>query len=79
MPTKRQLEILRLMRDTDEELVYEGRHAYIGNQRTNSATIMALLRLMALCTDQCSRIGEGTLERYTINETGLQILKDAGY
>jgi len=74
--TKRQLQILRKMRDEDEELVYEGRCCYVGLERTSSATVTALLRACALRADQFNK---GKVERYTINETGREILSEGGY
>lgn len=70
--TNRQAEVLRLMRDTDEELVYERGCGYLGLERVAARTVFALLRLMAIRTVGGS---PGELERYVINETGLELLR----
>ena len=73
--TPRQREILTLMadhKDTDDgELVYEAGTAYVGLECTNGKLVLGLLRLCAIHLDE----GEpGGFERYSINETGLQML-----
>lgn len=73
--TDRQHEILTVMADkadTDEgELVMEGREVWLGLERTNKATVLALLRLCAIRLES----GEpGGCERYTINATGLDLI-----
>ena len=73
--TKRQLEVLRIMRDTGEELVYERGEGYMGYSRVAPRTVFALLRVMALRKTDGS---PGELERYIIGETGLAILKREG-
>ena len=71
--TKRQLEVLRKMRDDkDNELVYSRGIAYIGLERVAPRTVFALLREMAISMDQFSEVGD--CERYTINDIGLKIL-----
>jgi hypothetical protein len=66
------LEALRMMRDDDEELVYERGRCYVGDQRFAARTAFKLWRLMAVRT--VSEHGHG-LERYAINETGLALLR----
>lgn len=72
--TKRQLEILTVMRDRadDEfgELVYERGRGYVGFTTVAARTVFALLRLCAISACQC---GTG-IERYRINETGRHLL-----
>lgn len=70
--TRRQIQILRTMRDTDEELVYSKGEAYVGNEHVAPRTVFALVRAMAVSMDQFSEVGK--VERYTINETGRTIL-----
>ena len=70
--TKRQLFILRMMHDLEEELVYERGHGYVGLTRVGKSTVMALIRAMAIRADPHSTVGK--FERYTINETGRSIL-----
>lgn len=75
MITKRQLQVLRLMRDNDQDFVYErGRSGYVGLERVSKETMLALIRLMAVRLDPYSVIG--VFERYTINETGRKICED---
>lgn len=66
--TKRQLEILRIMRDDEEELVYYGGEAWLGNERVSSRSLFALLRVCAISLDTFSKVG--AFERYHLNETG---------
>jgi len=76
--TKRQLELLAIMRDADEELVYERGTGWVGDTRVSARTLFALLRACAISLDQYSaQPGEG-LERYTLNETGRNLLSEAG-
>lgn len=78
--TRRQLEVLRIMRDADAvdpggdegELVRECCDAYLDDVRIASRTVNALLRACAISQDQHAGI-----ERYRINETGLAILASA--
>jgi hypothetical protein len=78
--TKRQLEILRLMRDAGEsedgELCYEHGEGWLGSERVHRRTVFALLRACAISADQFNK---GDMERYHINETGRQILEQARY
>ncbi len=74
--------ILRWMAsdEGDGELVTEGREAWYGSNRTNVATVNALLRL-CLISDQT---GDGALSGaryhyYTINEEGRAVLRDPDY
>lgn len=69
------LDILVTMRDEDEELVYEKRRAYLGTKRVDASAVHQLSILMAIHLDQFSQVGG--FERYTINETGLNLLKEA--
>jgi hypothetical protein len=72
--TKRQREILTVMRDTDEELVYESGRGYLDCSPVAARTVFALLRLCAISLDPYSaKPGEG-VERYTINGTGRALL-----
>ena len=73
--TRRQLQILRMMRDNDEELVYSKGQAYVDYEQVAPRTVFALLRAMAISMDQFSDVGK--CERYTINETGLKLLEEA--
>ena len=76
MLTKRQREVLTIMRDKAGseagEIVYEKGEGYLGNRRISSKTIFSLIRLTALraCGDQ-----NGGLERYRIGQTGIELLK----
>ena len=75
--TKRQREILSIMaahrHDDKGELVYERGLAYLGNDRVASRTVFAFLRMMAISLED-GEVGVG-LERYRINDTGLQLLR----
>jgi hypothetical protein len=71
--TIRQLQILRKMRDEDEELVYSKGRGYVGDEQIGPKTLFALLRVMAIKLDQFSRVGD--CEYYTINETGEALLE----
>ncbi len=73
--TRRQIQILRMMRDEDEELVYSKGEAYVGYEHIAPRTVFALIRAMAISMDQFSELGK--CERYTINETGLELLRKA--
>lgn len=77
MLTKRQLEILRMMRDQDEELVYERGHGYVDLEKVSGRTLFGLLRAFAISLDQSGKVGEG-LERYYINGTGKKLLDELG-
>lgn len=72
----RYIQCLLLMRENDDELVYERGEAYVSLEKFSGATVFKLLRMCAIRHDQYSgeQGGKG-LERYTINETGLNILK----
>lgn len=73
--TPRQREILIMMRDEDEEIVYEGGTAWVGDEQIAPKTVYALLRVAAISLDQFSKVGG--CERYSINETGLKLLEAA--
>ena len=66
--SKRQMKMLRIMRDDDEELIFEDDHGYIGTHPLGAGTFHALLRACAI------RSTGGSY--YEINETGLEILKE---
>ena len=73
--TKRQLETLRVMRDEEEELIYDHGVGYVGDTFVvGGRTVFALLRAMAISAESDSEPGEG-LERYHINDTGRALLK----
>ena len=70
--TKRQLEVLRIMRDRDEELVYEQGEGWVDDEKIAPRTFFALLRS---CAISCVEIGQvGRLERYRLNSTGRSYL-----
>ena len=73
MLTKRQREVLTIMRDKDEELVYEKGRGYLGYSPVSPGTVMQLLRLAAIRMEDGAEVGK--FERYTINETGRKILE----
>lgn len=78
MLTRRQREILTLMRDgrgDDAELVYERGRGCVGVERVSGRTVFALLRAAAISADGFSG-GPGDFERYTINETGRGLLEE---
>ncbi len=68
---KRQLEVLRLMKD-GEELVYENGVGYVGYTRVGPSTVLALMRAVAIRACQDSDFGR--VERYVIGEIGRQLL-----
>ncbi len=68
----RQRELLTLMRDNEEELVYEAGIAYVGLVSTNKRMVDSLLRLCAIRLEDGFALGG--FERYTINGTGLKLL-----
>jgi hypothetical protein len=71
--TKRQLQILRLMRDRYEELVDGLGVARVGAELTSHTVTLALLQAGAITiTDTW-----GDCRRYSITETGRQMLKSA--
>lgn len=72
MLTKRQREILTVMRDTEEELVYERGQGYVGDSPVAARTVFALFRLCAVRNVSDTK---GGLERYVINETGTRLLQ----
>lgn len=73
MLTKRQREILTIMRDQDEELVYERGVGYIFESPVAARTVFALLRLCAISLQSDSE--PGGFERYRINGTGRKLLE----
>ncbi len=72
MLTKRQAEVLRIMRDEGEELIYERGMGYVAYSPVAARTVFALLRLAAITLSQFSTVG--VYECYTINETGRAAL-----
>lgn len=83
MLTRRQLDLLTLMRDREDadpgcdeaELVREGGDAYLDDTRIASRTVDVLLRACAIRAEQDSHVA---FERYRINETGRELLTRAG-
>jgi Fe2+ or Zn2+ uptake regulation protein len=71
--TERQLAVLRMMRDQDEELVREGLQGWVGLERTSLRTVNALLWACAISLDSFSKLGG--VEVYEINETGRKLLE----
>jgi hypothetical protein len=73
--TGRQLEVLRTMADRQDsdagELVYERGQCWLDLERVAPRTLTALLRACAIRAEH--RDGD-TVERYTINETGLALI-----
>ena len=76
--TRRQLEVLRLMRDReiadpgcdDAELVYERGQGFLDLDRVSGRTVFALIRACAIRREDMN----GSFERYRINETGRGIV-----
>jgi hypothetical protein len=60
------------MRDEEEELVYERGQGFVGDSSVAPRTVFALLRLCALHAEHGSE--PGGFERYSINETGTDLL-----
>ncbi len=58
--------------DADFEVVCEGLLCYQSHTRVSLATVNSLLRLCAI-TEEAS---DGSFHRYTINETGRNLLRD---
>lgn len=77
--TRRQLQVLKMMRDGDFELVYEHGLCYVENERISKGTFIVLLAACALRHDPYSAGPDEGLEIYSINETGKNILKEAGW
>ncbi len=81
--TERQLWVLERLEtarvagdDEEDELVYEKGVGFVGCERVSGRTVLALVRACAVSLDSSSSVGG--LERYTINETGQEILKRRG-
>jgi hypothetical protein len=70
--TKRQAEVLRVMFDDEEELVYERGLGYVGTSRVAARTLFGLLRACAVNLEPGCKFGR--FERYTINGTGRELL-----
>ncbi len=65
--TKKQIDMLRVMRDGQEDLVFEGERGFIGNHSIGPRMFHSLLRACAISST-------GGVY-YEINGTGLQILE----
>ena len=78
--TKRQREVLRLMRDREcacpgcdgAELVYDRGRGFLDDAPVSGRTVFALLRACAISRDDV--VGVGDVERYRINETGRNLV-----
>ena len=71
--TKRQREVLTVMRETGEELVYEpGGGWWFGEGRTNGKLGIRLLRLMLIALTQDSH---DAFQMFVINEAGRRALE----
>lgn len=73
MITEAQRNVLTIMRDNDEELIYESGECWVGLDQIAKRDFFALLGLAALRMDQYSTVGK--CERYTINQTGRELLR----
>lgn len=72
--SNRELRVLRRMRDEDEEILSDRGRAVLGYDPVSQSVIMALLRACAISMDQYSKVGK--IERYHINGTGKDLLKE---
>jgi hypothetical protein len=77
--TRRQCEVLEIMAadpdGDDGELVYEsGAGGWIGLDRVAPRTVFALIRACAISLEGGGLGGDGSVERYRINETGRQLI-----
>ena len=71
------LQVLREMRDQDEELVFEvGAGWWVGLRRTSGRVAFELMRYALI---RQTDFGGGRLERHVINEEGRMILDDPTY
>lgn len=68
--TKRQWEVLKLMHDTDEELVGSGRYWYVGYEKVGIKTVYALLRYVLISGWDSGRDACGALQYLHLNESG---------
>jgi hypothetical protein len=68
--TKRQREILTIMRDKDEELIYEHGRGFIGWSSVAPRTVFALLRMCAIHSDSMDDV------YYRITGTGVKLLNN---
>jgi len=80
MLTKRQSEILIEMRDAEDredwaeaEIIYERGMAFLGDTRIAARTVFALIRACAISASSDSV--PGSVEHYTINGTGRDLVK----
>lgn len=75
--TKRMRELLTIMADHPDddagEIVYERGTAYLGDTRIAARTVFALIGLCAISLRSGSH-SVGQYERYSINETGRQLI-----
>ncbi len=71
--TKRQKEILTLLRDNDDEIVINSGQCWVdqANIRTNKKLVNELLRYVLISANGCNA---GKSEYYHINESGLRLL-----
>jgi hypothetical protein len=60
----------------EDEVVCEGIVCYIGTDRVSPSTVKSLMRIMALSCDIEAASRGPRFYRYTLNETGRNILKD---
>jgi hypothetical protein len=78
--SRRQTVILMQMAENadndDGEIVFEHGHGFLGYDQISRKTIIALLRACAISLDPFSKVGG--FERYTINETGRELLQKLG-
>ena len=68
--TRRQREILTIMRDKDEDLLYEHGRGFIGQSSVAPRTVFALLRMCAIHSDSMDDV------YYHITGTGLKLLNN---
>ncbi len=71
--TKRQAELLGIMRDEDEYLIVSGSEVWVGTQRTSVAMAYLMLRYMWISEAQDGPLDEDYM-MYIINERGLAAL-----
>jgi hypothetical protein len=72
--TQRQFEVLKQMQDEDEELVCEGRDAYVNLTRTSMKVVNALL-FYVLISGWDSKLGASKYQTLHINEVGQAYLR----
>jgi len=69
--------VLRMMLDNEEELVVEGREAWVGDVRTSNFIVKRLLWLCAV--KDVSSNQHTSFRQYEINEDGRGLLKSHTY